>query len=180
MLTASRFLRLHFGAPSPTSTTGSVGCSRRVVASPTASGRRSAHLLARQEELRTFLLQCGLPTTPYPVRSPAKGFAPHRPGGPPELRPCRDADVDRLAITGRGHWDSAPFLEPELLMPFLEPSVLRGICARDDPFPDTSRDKPEEVVKLCRLWDSLGSLAIAPRESCAGFSVLLRVPLVIG
>ena len=87
-----------------------------------ASGRRSAHLLARQEELRSFLEHCGLPATLYPGCPDAGSFVPHR-GGPPELKPYRDADASRLAITGQGHWDITPFLSEELLMPFLEPAV---------------------------------------------------------
>ena len=90
-----------------------------------ASGRRSAHLLARHEELRSFLRYCDLPSTLYLGSPIAERFLLRCPGGPPELRPYRDVDASRLAISDTGHL--SPFLESELLMPFLEPLVLRGI-----------------------------------------------------
>ena len=169
MPTASRSPLLHFG--------GLCGVQyrlrrmlRRVVA-------MSTHLSLPQAagQLTCLLgVRSCLPPTLYPGSPIAERFLPHRPEGPPELRPYRDADASRLAISDTGHWDLTPFLEPELLMPFLEPLVLRGIATRDDPFPDTSRDSSREALKLCQLWDSLGLLREFPgpreaRELCRVF-----------
>ena len=62
---------------------------------PIAAGRCSAHLLARQEELRSFLSECGLPASAYPGCPKAGAFVHHRPGS---LLSCvlTDADADRL------------------------------------------------------------------------------------
>ena len=79
----------------------------------------------------------------YPGGRVAEGPVPHLPGGPPILQPYRDADANRLLITG-----IRPHLGPELFMPFVELEVLRSIPPNDLPFPDCSRDDPKAVREV--------------------------------
>ena len=102
---------------------------------PVCAGRRSANLIARLEELRMYLHECGAPSDTYPGFGASEGFVSHAEGGPPSLQPYRDANAGRLKITGRGHWDITQFLGPE-------------VTATGLPFPDTTKEDRREVRKL--------------------------------
>ncbi|CAE7353024.1 unnamed protein product, partial [Symbiodinium microadriaticum] len=129
---------------------------------PLSGGRRGAHLLARLDELSTYLKACGISQAIYPGCSEVKGLVPHDESGPAALQPYREAVADRLLISGRGHWDVSAYLGPELLLPYREPSVLRGIPENSLCYPDTSKESKEEMLRVFSLWDSLGLLSLTP------------------
>ena len=90
------------------------------------------------------------------------------------MQPYREAVADRLLISGRGHWDVSAHLGPELLLPYREPAVLRGIPENSLCYPDTARESKEEMLKVFSLWDSLGLLSITsalahPKSLCRVF-----------
>ena len=133
-------------------------CSRCAGEFRNSTGRRG---MARLEELSAFLKEAGL-------------LLPHASNGPPELKPYRDAEASRLAISGRGDWDITGFLGHELLLLFVEPIVLRSIPENDLPYPDTSTEDGEAADNVFRLWDARGLLRIAsgtrhPRDTCCVF-----------
>ncbi|CAE7228408.1 unnamed protein product [Symbiodinium sp. CCMP2456] len=108
-----------------------------------ASGRRGTHVLARLDELRAYLLSCGISAEAYQPPVPSGATVPRDDSGAPALKPYSDARADRLLISGRGHWDISPYLGPELQLPFLEPRVLLG-CDTLAPYPDTSREDQDD------------------------------------
>ncbi|CAE7284713.1 unnamed protein product, partial [Symbiodinium sp. KB8] len=72
------------------------------------------------------------------------------------------------------HWDVSAHLGPELLLPYREPAVLRGIPENSLCYPDTARESKEEMLKVFSLWDSLGLLSITsalahPKSLCRVF-----------
>ena len=93
---------------------------------PLAGGRRGVHLLARLDELSTYLKMCGISQSVYPGCSEVKGLVARDETGPTALQPYRDAVADRLLISSRGHCDVSPFLGPEFLLPYREPLVFKG------------------------------------------------------
>ncbi|CAE7766979.1 unnamed protein product [Symbiodinium sp. CCMP2592] len=129
-----------------------------------AAGRRGPHLIARLRELDLHLSGLGLSAFPYPRENFASGFVPHGADGPEALRPYRDADPKRLKISGRGEWPLERYLGPELLLPFLEPRVLRSIPPNSLPYPDASSEDPVRMRDLFRVWDARGLLYISTNE----------------
>ena len=140
-----------------------IEASARLPASfPLAAGRRGPHLLSRLDELCTYLKRCGISQQVYHSTVVPQEPVPRETSGPPALQPYREATAARLLITGRGHWDITPYLGPELLMPFREPSVLHGIPENALAYPDTSREDRAELLRVFALWDSLGLLDVHP------------------
>ncbi|OLP77717.1 hypothetical protein AK812_SmicGene42187 [Symbiodinium microadriaticum] len=87
-----------------------------------------------------------------------------------ELRPYRDIDPDRVALSGRGSWDIAEHLHPSLLLPFLEPKTLQTFVSPPAPGPSFSGDKAHQVMGLLRKWELL-RLVPGPLEE----TTLIRV-----
>ena len=129
---------------------------------PLSGGRRGTHLLARLDELDAYLKACGISQAVYPGCPEIKGHVPRNESGPAALQPYRDAAADRLLISGRGRWDVSAYLGPELLLPYREPAVLKGIPENSLSYPDTSKESKEEVLKVFALWDKLGLLSVTP------------------
>ncbi|CAE7324477.1 unnamed protein product [Symbiodinium sp. CCMP2456] len=77
------------------------------------------------------------------------------------LRPYRDADPDRLKISGTGSWNLEAFLSPELRLAYREPHVLRSIPPNLLPGPDGDAEPRDRSLRLMRLWDSKGLLFIS-------------------
>eukprot|EP00439_Symbiodinium_sp_Y106_P037516 s2453_g4.t1 len=109
-------------------------------------------------ELTCFVSELGLSTFPYPRDSRYGGIVPHSEEGPEALRPYRDVDPSRLKISGEGDWRLQEFLEPELLLPYLEPKTLRSIPRNSIPFALVGKEDPARTEQLLRLWDSRGLL----------------------
>ena len=136
---------------------------------PLSSGRRGPHLIARLRELSAHLKSLGMSTFAYPRGSLLSKEVPHSTEGPEALKPYRDADPDRLKISGKGQWDLAEFLSAELRLPFLEPRVLRAIPHNSLPYPAALEEDPDRTLRMLKLWDSRGLLYLsferkAPRE----------------
>ena len=143
-------------------------CSERGV-HPLAAGRRGPHLIARLRELNSHLSGLGLSTFPYLKGASVSGFVPHDANSPEALRPHRDADPDRLKVSGSGAWGLEGFLSPELRLAYREPCVLRAIPGNELPFPDADGEDRENSLRLMKLWDSKGLLYVSfqkkePRE----------------
>ena len=112
-------------------------------------------------ELTCFVSELGLSTFPYPRDSRYGGIVPHSEEGPEALRPYRDVDPSRLKISGEGDWRLQEFLEPELLLPYLEPKTLRSIPRNSIPFALVGKEDPARTEQLLRLWDSRGLLYLS-------------------
>ena len=134
-------------------------CEARSV--PSCAGRRGLHTAARLSEVIQFLGRSGLVTGSYSdLAFPPEGdgFVPHVKKGPEALNPYGDIKADAVALHGKGEWNLAAHLGPELLLPYLEPEVMQfegtgGPCAsfeKEDP----------EILGLCKLWDASGLLGI--------------------
>ena len=95
----------------------------------------------------------------YLGRQPS-GKVPRAEGGPASLQPYRDSDPSRLLITGTGSWDLDQHLEwePELLLPFRCPEILRSIPPNDLPHPFASKDSCDTALAIFDLWCSKGLL----------------------
>ena len=111
-------------------------------------------MIARLRELSLHLSELGLSTFPYPRGEPFSGFVQHADDGPEALRPYREVDPSRLKISGEGRWRLQDFLGPELLLPYLEPRILRSIPPNDLPFPKAAAEDPLRTKELLKLWDS--------------------------
>ena len=141
---------------------------------PPAELRRSPSSLqlAAFDRVRRFLSACGSQAPQFPlcpgrrsqeliacVRSLAHYAAQH---GPPssELHPYSNLDADRLKISGNANFWPLPFLQPNLILPFLEPKVLRFRGGEpDEPHPSRCTDPAWQLERLFRKWDQLGLLS---------------------
>lgn len=81
-----------------------------------------------------------------------------------ELKPYRELDAGRIKIAGKGQWRCEEFLSDFLYMPFVEPRVLRWNgkppCGS---YPNVEQCDPEEVLKLCLIWDANNLLTLIPK-----------------
>ena len=84
------------------------------------------------------------------------------------IRPYRSLDASRLKLTGDGKWPMADFLDDVLWLPFLEPAVLQHHGAVTWDGPDFSKEDREENLKLAKLWDSKGLLALFAEPHSSG------------
>ena len=122
-------------------------------------GRRSHELTACLRSLFRFVDREG----------PSGGFG-YKQGGPlggaptkdrdrPELRPYTNLRADRLKLSGTAGFWPLPYLQPNLILPFLEPKVLRFQAEEPlAPHPTHCTDHPEELLSLYRKWDQNGLL----------------------
>ena len=90
-------------------------CARQAGAVPTCSGERACSLLRDQ----------GFEASGYPTSAA---------GGPEALNPYRNILADQVVLHGRGAWDLASHLGPDLYLPHVEPDCFRfsgtgGPCA---------------------------------------------------
>ena len=143
---------------------GLVRASVRLSGNTVHEGRKGLQLAARQAEVLTFLRSAGVQEGCYAgtAEQLGAGYVGHLPGGPEELTPYRDLDASRIALSGTGSWDLSEFLDPGLVIPYLEPSVLRTFEPSPTPGPSFHKDSKEQVFGLFRKWDELGVLALVP------------------
>ena len=87
------------------------------------------------------------------------------------LHPYRSLDADRLKLSGQGNWNTQEYIDSCLWLPFQDPSILlRGLPLGTDG-PIFSHEDLEENLKLARLWDSKGLLAMFPAGHPSGCRV---------
>ena len=82
-----------------------------------------------------------------------------------ELNPYRELNASRLKLTGTGGWNCLPYLDELLVLPFMEPEVLRHDGRPPvGSFPDVLREDFEEVHRLALRWDQNKLLRLIPAE----------------
>ena len=89
------------------------------------------------------------------------------------FNPYRSLQADRLKLSGKGEWPAHDFIEDELRLPFLEPSVLELPGQKSSIGPSFKFEDKDEYLKLARLWDARGLLCIfdeEPRFFCRVFN----------
>ena len=91
------------------------------------------------------------------------------------VQPYRSLDASRLKLSGDGAWDMREYLEGILWLPFQDPSILLHHDEVRAAGPDFKHEDRDECLKLVRLWDSKGLLAMFhhdhPRElACRVFN----------
>ena len=79
----------------------------------------------------------------------------------PELRPYKNLDASRLKIVGEGSWPMKDYIDGPLWLPFVEPKFLMHFeDVSHLPVPNLVHESREENLKLCKVWDSRGLLAL--------------------
>ena len=86
------------------------------------------------------------------------------------VNPYRSLDAGRLKLSGGGAWDMQQYLEGILWLPFVDPSILAHGDESRGVGPDFRREDPEEHLKLVRIWDAKGLLAIFPEPHPSGLA----------
>eukprot|EP00435_Cladocopium_sp_Y103_P062720 s916_g24.t1 len=74
--------------------------------------------------------------------------------------PYRSLNASRLKLSGTGGWEMADYLDDVLWLPFLEPDVLFHTAKHLWQGPDFSRELESENLKLAKVWDQRGLLAL--------------------
>ena len=77
--------------------------------------------------------------------------------------------ASRLKISGTGLWPLADFLDGILWLPYQEPLVLEHHQDVVWSGPDLKGESKEENLRLLRLWDSQGLLALFNEPHPSGF-----------
>ena len=86
------------------------------------------------------------------------------------VEPYRSLDASRLKLFGNGQWDMQEYLESCLWLPFQDPGILlRGQDVHADE-PNFARESKEENLRLAKLWDSRGLLAIFHEQHPTGLA----------
>eukprot|EP00438_Fugacium_kawagutii_P001298 Skav226282 [mRNA] locus=scaffold3301:83585:106858:+ [translate_table: standard] len=145
---------------------------------PLPPGRAGPEFIARLFDLEAFAAKHEVgPMNSYedgifggPARIPAaEKYVPNEPFTP--FAPYHSLVADRIKITGTGKWDIASFLEDDLWLPYQEPKVL-SLDQRPAVGPSFRRESYDENLKLAKIWDAKGLLAVfdeAPRFRCRVF-----------
>ena len=133
-------------------------CGSQAPLFPMCPGRRSHELVARIRGLHLFASTHGpLPGGGYGQASfgQATGSDIKR----PELHPYTSLNAARLKLSGSAGFWPLPFLQPNLILPFLEPKVLRFREEEpEEPHPSRCFDSAEELAALFCKWDRQGLL----------------------
>ena len=124
------------------------------------AGRRNLQLVTRLTEL-TRVAECNEVTSDFYHRKTVEATVDIDNSGNPRLAPFSGLDPHRLKITGKGDWQAAEHMPPELYLPYVEPHVLdltepvyeRGV-------PPLEKQSEERTIDLFKKWDSLGLLAL--------------------
>ena len=120
------------------------------------AGRRFPQLVARLREATDFICQSGVTADPYSKHYPGSSVSFNK-----SLVPdYRDADPERITLSGSGHWDVTHLLSDDLCMPYREPDVIKsgrlpppGECPR-------IKESEEDIAAIAKLWDSKGLLLV--------------------
>ncbi|CAE7293507.1 unnamed protein product, partial [Symbiodinium sp. KB8] len=129
------------------------------------SVRRATHLVAMGLNflrVAAYLDRAGLSPGSYSTGAvPETGAkVPHDPG-PEALMPYGPIVADNVVLHGKGAWDLAEHLEPDLKMAFLEPEVIR-FSGLDSPCASFVSEDKGQLLRLCKLRDASRLLALAP------------------
>ena len=89
--------------------------------------------------------------------SEAERFKPDAEFSP--FDPYRSLNANRLKLSGTGTWPLDDFLEDELWLPYLEPSIL-ALPDRRSVGPTFQHEDFDQNLQLARIWDARGLLAI--------------------
>ena len=137
-------------------------CARLAGSVPSCAGRRGMHVIARLAEVAAYLDRAGLSPGSYSTGAvPETGAkVPHDPG-PEALMPYGPIVADNVVLHGKGAWDLAEHLEPDLKMAFLEPEVIR-FSGLDSPCASFVSEDKGQLLRLCKLRDASRLLALAP------------------
>ena len=141
---------------------------------PISPGRSGPEFIARLFELQQFAATCPLinsgsygedglevadPVGAIPQEM--KFVVGEEPGA---FAPYRSLSPGRLKLTGTGSWPLDEFLEDELWLPYLEPSILlHGQKTKGADVPNFKQEKKEKNLELAYLWSSKGLLALFDR-----------------
>ena len=138
-------------------------CGHSGMVSVAGCGRKSFQLDARFDELWSFLRSQGLDNLGvyhcgFGGLEVAKDDSRAE-----ELRPYRDLDASRLKISGCGEWRCEEFLPDLLYLPYVEPRInVYDVPLREGTYPDNPKNDYNQMLALCRLWDSKGLLRLIP------------------
>ena len=87
-------------------------------------------------------------------------MAPAADADRPELHPYSNLNASRLKISGSAKFWPVPFLQPNLILPFLEPKVLRfRETEPEEPHPVSCTDSASELKAFFSKWDQQGLLS---------------------
>ena len=125
------------------------------------SGRRGPRVVARLSELALHLQGLGLSTLSYPRGVPIDGLVPHDDDAYEALRPYRDADPDRLKISGSGTWNLEKYLSPESPLALPRASAMRANPENSLPYPQADLEEASRTLRLLKLWDKKGLLYLS-------------------
>ena len=85
-------------------------------------------------------------------------------------RPYRNLDADRLKLSGSGRWPMGDSLDSILWLPFKEPKILQHNLPLFWTGPCVKKEDEAQNLKLLRLWDSRGLLALFDEPHPSGLS----------
>ena len=140
---------------------------------PLAPGRSGPQLAASLMHLESFVEKCSEFKDSYRRAASSELYVEDSSLLPaddfPQLVPFRPLDPDRLKLSGRGHWDMQEFIHGVLWLPFVEPAFLRhGGDLSGAVVPNFENENPEANLKLAKLWDVNGLLALFDAPCCPG------------
>ena len=129
-----------------------------------ASGRKKLQLTTRLQELALAAGALGLTCSPY--SEVPQGLRVDVDNSRfPQLQPFSNLVPERLKITGRGQWNAADYMEPELYIAFQEPQVIElDAPVFERGHPNFLVDSQDTVFELFKRWDDLGLLVLHPRS----------------
>ena len=109
----------------------------------------------------------GKPQTAGKIKEEHK-FRVTKPFSP--VHPYRSLDASKLKLSGGGAWDMQEYLESILWLPFQDPAILLHHEDSRASGPDFKHEDAAECLRLARLWDSKGLLAMFPHQHPLGLS----------
>ena len=86
------------------------------------------------------------------------------------VNPYRSLDADRLKLSGTGSWPMGEHLDSFLWLPFYDPQFLQHGLSSFSAGPSMKFGSKAENLKLLRLWDARGLLALFHEPHPSGFS----------
>ena len=125
-------------------------------------GRKSFQLGARLKELMGCLQRLGLGEKSA-YHQGADNVEVPLCNDKEELVPYRPLKASRLKLSGKGHWNCLPYIDPLFYMPFVEPRINQfDLVPNYNDLPNFEQVDRNEVLELCKVWDLQGLLRIYP------------------
>ena len=133
---------------------------------PAVPGRSGPEFIARLAELEDFAVDCPFFDVSAYANGPCDfevspvGKAKVDPSSLP-VQPYSSLDAGRLKLVGEGKWHLEEFLHDELWLPYVEPKILHhGLPLDASVGPNLSKESRAENLKLAKIWDAKGLLAV--------------------